>query len=210
MVAKEKETVAGETVEITGEELEESPEGTSGEAVNGVVETELDRLQKDLLETKAQAAEYLDGWQRAQAEFANFRKRKEAERFQVTERANAALLLKMLPVVDDFERAISVVPEVVAEADWVEGMMLVKRKLDGILETEGVKPFECEGEAFDPRYHDAVAYEEVEGYEEGQVFEELQRGYLFGDRVLRPALVRVAKASTATPDDTEMTKEDKE
>ena len=173
-------------------------------------ESELDRLHRELDEARAQAAEYLDGWQRAQAEFANFRKRKEAEWCQMTSRANGALLLKLLPVVDDFGRAIATVPDDLKQANWVDGVLLVKRKLDGILESEGVEAFECEGEDFDPRYHDAVAYEEAEGYDEGKVFQELQRGYMFGERVLRPALVRVAKAPATAHDDMEATSQNKE
>jgi len=217
-LARERKTIVddkGTEEEAAGrseadEQIEPTEDEESSDQVAEDQETELVRLQRELEEAKAQAAEYLDGWQRAQAEFANFRKRKESEWCQMTARANGALLLKLLPVVDDFERAVSAVPEDLRQTDWVEGVLLVKRKLDGILESEGVTAFESEGCDFDPRYHDAVAYEEVEGYEDGQVFEELQRGYMFGERVLRPALVRVAKALATAPDDAEITREDKE
>jgi len=189
-------------------------EPTEGAATHAQVaeeeRTELDQLRVQLAEAQAQAAEYLDGWQRAQAEFANFRKRKESEWSQMILRANAGLLVKLLPVVDDFERAIATVPEELKDASWIEGVMLVQRKLDGILESEGVQAFECQGHSFDPRYHDAVAYEEAEGYEDGQIVEDLRHGYMFGERVLRPALVRVAKVPSAVPNDTITTTEDKE
>lgn len=199
---------------VAGSPAQAAAESTEGEeSIDSAAEdqeSEPDRLQRELDEARAQAAEYLDGWQRAQAEFANFRKRKEAEWCQMTSRANGALLLKLLPVVDDFERAAATVPDDLKQVNWIEGVLLVKHKLNGIFESEGVEAFECEGKDFDPRYHDAVAYEEVEGYDEGQVFQELQRGYVFGERVLRPALVRVAKVPAAAPDDVEVISENKE
>jgi len=83
---------------------------------------------------------------------------------------------------------------------WCEGVFLIKHKLDAILESEGIKPIETEGQAFDPRYHQAVTHEEVLGHEDGQIIGEVQRGYMLGERVLRPALVRVAKAPTPQPE----------
>jgi molecular chaperone GrpE len=175
----EKESEAS-TIE---EEVEEQPK-----------EDELKQLKTELEETKAQAAEYLDGWQRAQAEFSNYKKRQEAERGQMMTFANMAVLRKVLPVVDDFERAMTTLPDDLKHLTWCEGIFLIKAKLDAILESEGVKPIEITGQKFDPLYHEAVTYEEAEGCEEGQIIGEVQRGYMLDERVLRPALVRVAKA----------------
>ncbi len=158
---------------------------------------ELEKLQEELEEAQAQAAEYLDGWQRTQAEFSNYKKRQEAERAQVMVLANAALLRKLLPIVDDFERAIATLPTDLERLTWCEGIFLIQHKLDAFLESEGVKPIETEGQAFDPHCHDAVTHEDAPGYEEGQIIGEVQRGYILGERVLRPALVRVAKAPVA-------------
>jgi molecular chaperone GrpE len=155
---------------------------------------DLERLQEELEKANAQASEYLDGWQRAQAEFSNYKKRQEAERAQVMALANAALLRKLLPVVDDFERALETLPANLSQLTWCEGVLLIRHKLGSILESEGVKPIEADGQAFDPRYHEAVTYEEAPGYAEGQIIGEVQRGYVLGERVLRPALVRVARA----------------
>jgi molecular chaperone GrpE len=165
-------------------EVEEEPEELS----------ELEKLQKELEEARTQAAEYLDGWQRAQAEFSNYKKRQEAERAQVRAFANANLLRKLLPIVDDFERAATTLPPDLAQLTWCGGIFMIRHKLDGVLESEGVKPIETEGQSFDPRYHEAVTHEEIPGYEEGQIISEVQRGYILDERVLRPALVRVAKA----------------
>jgi len=156
---------------------------------------ELERLRNELEKAQAQAAEYLDGWQRAQAEFSNYRKRQEAERAQLIAFANAGLLRKLLPIVDDFERAFATMPDGLGRLTWCEGILLIKHKLDAILESEGVKPIVTEGQVFDPLYHEAITYEEAEGYKEGHIIGEVQRGYMLGERVLRPALVRVAKAS---------------
>ncbi|MFN2272935.1 MAG: nucleotide exchange factor GrpE [Anaerolineae bacterium] len=171
---------------------------------------ELEKLEAELEEARAQAAEYLDGWQRAQAEFSNYRKRQEAERGQMMALANTAVLHKILPVVDDFERAMATMPDDLRRLTWCEGISLIKAKLDALLDSEGVKPIEAEGKEFDPVYHEAVTYEEAPGYEEGQIIGEVQRGYMLGERVLRPAMVRVAKASTASSAESKDTIEDKE
>jgi molecular chaperone GrpE len=167
---------------------------------------ELERLREELEKAQAQVAEYLDGWQRTQAEFSNYKKRQEAERVQVMALANAALLRKLLPVVDDFERAVATLPVDLSRLTWCEGVFLIRHKLSASLESEGVKPIEVEGQAFDPRYHEAVTYEEVPGHADGQIIGEVQRGYMLGERVLRPALVRVAKApAVQSEEDSEAT-----
>ena len=155
---------------------------------------ELQGLLEELEQAKVQAAGYLEGWQRAQAEFSNYKKRQEVGRAQLTTLANATLLRKLLPVVDDFERTVTTLPPSLSQLTWCEGVFLIRHKLDAVLESEDVTPIATEGQMFDPRYHEAVTYEEVSGYEEGQIIGEVQRGYTLGERVLRPALVRVAKA----------------
>lgn len=162
-------------------------------------EDELKRLRKELEEARAQAAEYLEGWQRTQAEFANYRKRQEAERQQWVQMSNAGLIAKILPVLDDLERAEKTLPPGLEHLTWIEGIFLIKRRLEMILEAEGVRPIETEGKTFDPLYHEAVTYEDVEGFEDGQIIGEVQRGYMLGDRVIRPALVRVARVVEKVP-----------
>lgn len=181
---EEPEEVVGEPVEEAAAIQEEPEEARE----------ELKGLLEELEQAKVQAAEYLEGWQRAQAEFSNYKKRQEVGRAQLTTLANATLLRKLLPVVDDFERAVTTLPPSLSQLTWCEGVFLIRHKLDAILESEDVTPIATEGQMFDPRYHEAVTYEEVSGYEEGQIIGEVQRGYTLGERVLRPALVRVAKA----------------
>jgi molecular chaperone GrpE len=167
---------------------------TSGDEAEGQPEDELEDVRKRLEEAEAQAAEYLDGWQRARAEFANFKKRQEADRSRMIALANSDLLTKLLPLVDDFERARQTLPDNMSRLTWCDGFFLMSLKLDAILESEGVRPIEAVGEPFDPTYHEAISYEEAPGHEEGEVLAEIQHGYMLGDRVLRPAVVRVAKA----------------
>lgn len=180
-----------EREEVTAETPEEAAEPEAAE------KTELERMREELEEARTQAAEYLEGWQRTQAEFANYRRRQEAEWQQRTQMSNAHLLAKILPVLDDLERAVQTLPPGLQGLTWIEGIFLIKRKLEMVLESEGVEPIETAGRTFDPLYHEAVTYEEIEGYEDGQVIGEVQRGYVLGDRVIRPALVRVARAPEA-------------
>jgi molecular chaperone GrpE len=184
-------------------ENEAQPGGGEAEAGQGPVSVEeieaeeldeVGELLNALEGARDQAEEYLDGWRRTQAEFSNYKKRRRAEEDRVRELANAHLLRKLLPVMDGFERAIVTVPDGIRKLSWIQGLLMVRRELEFVLESEGVEPIDTEGEDFDPYYHEAVTHEEVPGYQEGQIIGEVQQGYVLGDRVLRPALVRVAKA----------------
>jgi molecular chaperone GrpE len=152
------------------------------------------KLREELDQVKAQAAEYLDGWQRSRAELANARKRFEKERSEAGQLANGTLLRKILPVVDDLDRAMKTVPDDLRQATWVDGVALIQRKFHSVMESEGVKPIEVKpGDKFDPAWHEAVTHEEHDNHKEGEIIAEVQKGYQFGSQVLRPALVRVAK-----------------
>ena len=155
--------------------------------------SELEALRQALEKAKAQAADYLDGWQRARAEFANYKKRNEQERQELFKLANTTLMSRLLPIFDDFERAFQTLPRSLLSFTWIDGVALIYRRLQAILEAEGLTLIETEGENFDPLLHEAVTYEENAEHQEGQVIGEVQKGYKLGDRVLRPALVRVAK-----------------
>jgi len=156
------------------------------------IEEKLDLVKAALEASEAKAVEYLDGWQRAQAEFTNFRKRQERERELMRFEAVGRVVKRYLPIVDDLQRALKDRPTENNEASWAEGIELIYRKLISILEAEGVTPIEAEGEMFDPNRHEAVVQSESEEHQSGQVIEVLQTGYQMGDRVLRPAKVRVA------------------
>jgi len=156
------------------------------------IEEKLELIQAALEASEAKAAEYLDGWQRAQAEFTNYRKRQERERELMRFEAVGRVIKRYLPIVDDMERALKDRPSENDGVAWAEGVELIYRKLMTILEAEGVIPIEAEGEMFDPNLHEAVVQSESDDHESGQVIEVLQTGYKLGDRVLRPAMVRVA------------------
>jgi molecular chaperone GrpE len=150
-------------------------------------------LRTQLEEEKKKAAEYLDNWRRSAAEFQNFKRRTEKERGEYAQYANQRLLGRLLDVMDSFVIGFKNVPEEYRAEPWVEGMRAVERQLSRVLESEGVQPIEAQGKEFDPNFHEAMLYEPSPGAPEGQVLEELQRGYMLHDRVLRPTRVRVAK-----------------
>lgn len=177
-----------------GEASPAPPEAAVAEAEVSLAE-QLEALKRELEAARSQAQEYLEGWQRERAAFANYRKRVEAERAQFAAEATAVFIRKLLPIMDDFERALQTLPDNLRHLTWVEGIFLIHRKLQLVLESEGVQPIEVKpGDPFDPMLHEAVLYEPVEGFGDGQIVEELQKGYKLGDRVLRPTLVKVARA----------------
>lgn len=154
------------------------------------VEVDIDTLKQALAEEKAKADRYLANWQRAEADFANYKKRVEQEKNELSDFANAALILNLLPILDDLERAFDSLPSCLARLTWVDGIRLIHRKLQGILEMRGLSQIKAKGQVFDPNLHEAVSREEGE---DGMVIGEVQKGYKLKDRVLRPALVVVGK-----------------
>ena len=151
-------------------------------------------LAAEVERLKAEAAANLDGWQRALAEFANYKRRSEIERSQLAFLTGVKIIEKLLPIIDDFDRALNHLPADLKDNGWVEGVSLTQRKLLSLLEDEGVKPIAVmPGDTFDPSLHEAVTHEESEQFTEGQIIAELQKGYRIGERVLRPTLVRVAR-----------------
>ncbi len=154
---------------------------------------ELEALKQKLTEAEARAAEYLDGWQRTQAEFINFRRRLERDRQNEYLAMKAEIIKKFLPVLDDLERALQHPPQENELQAWVNGVELILRKMQAILEAEGVERIEAEGQMFDPAVHEAISHEPVDGQESGRVIAVVQQGYRIGERLIRPALVRVAQ-----------------
>ena len=148
---------------------------------------------KEIDELKANAKEYMDGWQRERADFSNYRKRIEREQTELKQNLVGEIAKRYLVVVDDIERALKAKPTEGESANWAEGIELIYRKLMDILEKEGVLRIPAENEEFNPHRHEAVTHEESPDHKEGQIIEVVQQGYTIGDRVLRPALVRVAK-----------------
>jgi molecular chaperone GrpE len=181
------------TVEAKVETPPAKEEETDAESEPVEQELSLQELQDELAAAQAQAAENLDGWQRALAEFANYKKRIGREKEGAHQRAAAIVITRFLGVLDDLELALEDRPKEGEASDWAEGIEMINRKLKTILENEGVEPVPALGETFDPNLHDAVSLEESEEHTDSQVIGVVQQGYRMGDRVLRPAKVRVAK-----------------
>ncbi len=176
-----------EPAAITGGDASSHPSPAHGRGDGGEdsPETRLAKAEED-------AQRYLDNWRRAEADLQNFKKRSEQDRDETRRYASASIIINLLPIVDDFERAFASLDSHIAGMTWFDGVRLIYRKLLMALENAGVRPIQSEGETFDPRYHEAVAH--IDG-EEGKVISEVQRGYMLHDRVLRPAMVAVGNGT---------------
>jgi len=172
--AEEVDVMPDDGAAETSEEVDETPEA------------EIERLTK-LNE------EYLDGWQRARADFVNYKKRIEREQREAYRRAAGDILTRYLGIVDDLERALKDRPTEGDPGNWADGVELIYRKLRSVLEAEGVEIIDALGQPFDPNLHEAISHEDSDEQPAGYVIDVVQQGYRMGDQVLRPALVRVAK-----------------
>ncbi len=153
-------------------------------------------LRARLDEEKAKAQGYLEKWQRAAADFQNHKRRVEQERSEMGRLANASFVLNLLPLVDDIERALGTVDRKLAGLTWIDGIWLIYRKFQAVLESAGVKEIPvAEGQPFDPQVHEAIS--EAPG-DEGKVVSVVQKGYKLGERVIRPAMVVVGKKEQGT------------
>jgi len=153
-------------------------------------DAEREALKSQLAEAESKASEYKDGWARSQAEFQNYKKRIERDNELTYASMKGDIVKKVLPVLDDLELALQNRP---ADDAWANGIELIARKLQNILESEGVKRIEAKGLAFDPNFHEAITHELSEEVESGHVIDVVRNGYTLGERVIRPASVRVAQ-----------------
>jgi molecular chaperone GrpE len=163
---------------------------TEGAQVNAEIE-------QALAAEKKRADECLANWQRAQADFINYKRRNEQERNDFNKFASAVALTAMLPVLDDMERALNAIPPDLADQKWVEGVRLVERKFKSSLEAQGVKPILALGMAFDPNFHEAVRQDKGP---EGMIIQEFQRGYTLNNKLLRPSKVVVGNGEEDEPE----------
>ena len=166
-----------EPVEAPPEEIE-LPEGAN--------------LLQMLIEAQKEDKINEDGWQRARAEFANFKKRNDRERRELFQRAALDTLKSLLPIIDDFDRAFENVPEAISEDPWIGGVSMIQRKFTTLLEQYEVEAIDPTGGPFDPNLQQAIGAEDSDEVESGHVIETLQKGYRAGEQVLRLALVKVA------------------
>ena len=180
--------------EVVEEKLEEAPE-TDEPTKEAAAESEetVETLRVQLEEESKKAEEYLEQWKRSAAEFSNYRKRNDKEKGELVKFSNAILITRLLPILDDLDRAFQTLPTNMRDLTWIDGIALVERKLQALLEQDGLTAIEAQGKPFDPILHQAIMYEETAEHDDGAVMEELQKGYKLKDRVIRPTLVKVAK-----------------
>ena len=160
---------------------------------------DVDALMALLEEERQKSQSFMASWQRAAADFQNYKRRVEEERSETARFASAALIINLLPMIDDLERALMNVDTHLAGLTWVDGIRLIHRKFQAVLEMTGVQEIEADGQTFDPAWHEAVSQGPGE---ENKIIAVVQKGYRLGDRVIRPAMVVVWDGSTK---DTEVT-----
>ena len=168
-------------------------------------EESLPDLQAELEEALREKGQFRRLAQRSQADLVNYRRRAAAEIDEARRQASADILLKVIGVVDDLERALDMVPEDAVAPGWLDGLNLVMRNIESVLETSGVQKIEALGRTFEPWHLEAVHYEETTECEPGMVTKVFREGYMFHDKVLRAAQVVVAKdpGPASQPDETE-------
>jgi len=189
---------------VKASEQEEQP-GTKPQvaaaAEEGEKAVDIEALQQELEKQKEQSEYHLEQWKRTAANLENYRKRVEKERAELLKTGQAGLIAQLLPILDDFERAFQTLPFALNSFTWTEGVALIDRKLSLILEQQGLKEIDALGKPFDPALHQSLLEEETTAYPDGHVMAVLQKGYMLHDRVLRPAIVKLArnKQSSKTP-----------
>jgi molecular chaperone GrpE len=173
------------------ENMEETKQdGTTPDS--GSVNTSVEALQAELDKLKQEVQTNLDGWQRSRAEFSNYKRRTSQELTESRERGALDALAKVLPIMDDFDRALNNIPADLQNHPWINGTSLILKNLQKIMDEYNISIIDPLGEDFDPNSHEAIGTDDSSEYEIGKVTATLQKGYRSGERVLRPALVRVA------------------
>lgn len=175
---------------------EESQEERAPAAAAGDDPSDVDGLRARLQDEREKSQSYLSSWQRAAADYQNLKRRVEDERSEVGRLATASLVINLLPLVDDLERALRNVDAKLAGLTWIDGVWLIYRKFQAVLENAGVKEILAEGRPFDPKWHEAIS--EAPG-DDGKVVSVVQKGYMLGDRVVRPAMVIVGRQQEQGP-----------
>ena len=181
-----------EEVEETSEDEKKEPAEEGQEMITVPLKDYAEQLE-ELDDLRKKVDEFSAGWQRERADFSNYRKRMAQNQELERSTSRIEIIRKYLDVHDDLERALKNVPEDMEKLDWIGGIRLIDQKLRNVLESEGVKRIPAEEQEFDPNLHEAISHEENPDFESGEIIEVVQQGYTLGDRVVRPARVRVAK-----------------
>jgi molecular chaperone GrpE len=192
-VEEKEEITEGEKTQ--DQSIPPSEHEVSTEVPTVIPEEEISQLRCELDKALARANEYLVGWQRERAEFINYKKRMEREQSQGGQNAFGNAIRRYLDIADDLARALKDKnrPTEGNGAIWAEGIDLIHRKMIAAFEADGVKIIETKGKFFDPNIHEAISHEDSPDHESGQIIDVVQPGYTLGERVIRPARVRVAR-----------------
>jgi molecular chaperone GrpE len=190
MSDKKKHKHEAEEVKESKIEVVATPSQELMPEVSEQASVEVDALKRQLEDAEIKLAESVEGWQRSVADFQNYRKRVERDNELMYVSMKGDIIKKVLPALDDLERALQNRP---ADNAWANGIELIARKLQNILDAEGLKRIEAEGAEFNPNFHEAISHEPADGVASGHVIAVVQNGYVLGERVIRPALVRVAQ-----------------
>jgi len=191
MMAESKKNKNKKTKKEKKEEKEQTENQAGVEAFEArlIGVEEYEALQQELEESKTEIVEKQDELLRSLAEFSNYKKRIDRDQLLKYQTMKGDIIKRFLPAMDDTARALQNAPE----DPWVEGIQLIYRKLENVLEAEGITRIEAEGADFDPNFHEAIAQTPSDDHESGQIIEVLAQGYMLGERVIRPAMVRVAE-----------------
>ncbi|MFO7815789.1 MAG: nucleotide exchange factor GrpE [Halanaerobiales bacterium] len=195
MVAKEDENFEKEQEKVEKEKLnndEEKQKETvdlEEDIIEELMEERIENIKKELTTVTEEKDEYLNKFKRMKADFVNYRNRVNKEKEQLELKTKTEIISSLLPVIDNFERALKSVDE---ESEFLSGVGKIHKQLINALKKEGLEVIETEGEEFDPAYHEAVMQVESEQDESGYIVEEIQKGYLMDGKVVRPAMVKVA------------------
>ncbi|MEI6627015.1 MAG: nucleotide exchange factor GrpE [bacterium] len=158
-----------------------------------LLQAELEKMKLQVEEMRQLAEDNLNGWKRAQADYANFKRETEEKKKDLIEFANAAFMSEVLPVYNHFKLALKHIPEDQKKLDWIKGIEFIRRQFQDFLNKYKIIEIKTVGEKFDPNMHEAVVCEEKEGYKTDEIFEETMPGYMLGEKVINPAKVKVAK-----------------
>ncbi|MFS0871725.1 nucleotide exchange factor GrpE [Paenibacillus xylanilyticus] len=190
---KEEQSFAAEEQEQQDTTAAESQEPVNeAGAAEALAEEMADQGQDELARLKTEVEEHQQRFVRAQADFDNFRRRTQKEKEELAKYASMKLVTELVPVIDNFERAMATVPEGTESESFSKGIQMIFRQLETVLNNEGLTAMDTVGQPFNPEFHQAIMQVESDEYEEGTVVEEVQKGYMLKDKVLRPAMVKVS------------------
>jgi molecular chaperone GrpE len=191
--SKEQKNTEKEASEASNGANEEEQQTEKTSTMVALTFDEYDALEKQIETLQAEVEEQKDGWLRSRAELDNYRKRVQRDAARSYQDAMANVLKIFISVADDLERALKNKPEYKETESWVNGIELILQKLQSQMKNQGVERLEVKpGDTFDPNIHEAITQEENPDFEEGQIIEVVQPGYRISDRIIRPAMVRVA------------------